>query len=404
MAESIEVLDALPGCGKTHAIFDYMSKHQDKPWLYLSPLKDEVDNRVFKEANRVGMDFVVPEEGSDITKTEKIYEILKEGKNVACTHSLMLRFQDRHIEKITKHDYRIVCDEELNLISGYNIRKEDREFLIKHELIKVVDEKGMIEFTDPEMDTEARYGDVKRLADMGCLFAAKRNTGILVCQLSTKLIKAADRFILLSYKYEGSIMHTFLSLHGFGYQAFKEVTLFRSEQDIKDRLKQLLTLIETPSVKKVRRKYPLSKSWWENSNKENQEEVLKAMRAVFKGSKLPSADLFYTLPKNRVVREDGKSAPMQVKELQKNNFLACSIRATNEYANKKLAIHAYSLHPNQSVKAYLQDLGYECNDTIYALTTLIQWLWRGCIRNEEPMQVAILSDRMNNIFLDWLNK
>lgn len=404
MAEFIEVLDALPGCGKTHAIFDYMSNNQDKPWLYLSPLKDEIDNRVFKEANRVGMDFVVPEEGPDSTKTEQIYYMLKEGKNVACTHSLMLRFQDRHIAKIIKHNYRIVCDEELNLISGYNIRKEDREFLIKHELIKVVDEKGMIEFTDPEMDTEARYGDVKRLADMGCLFAAKRSTGILVCQLSTKLIKAADRFILLSYKYEGSIMHTFLSLHGFGYQAFKEVTLFRSEQDIKDRLKQLLTLIETPSVKKVRRKYPLSKSWWENSNKENQEEVLKAMRAVFKGSKLPSADLFYTLPKNRVVREDGKSAPMQVKELQKNNFLACSIRATNEYASKKLAIHAYSLHPNQSVKVYLQDLGYECDDTIYALTTLIQWLWRGCIRNEEPMQVAILSDRMNSIFLDWLNK
>lgn len=30
MAELIEVLDALPGCGKTHAIFDYMSKNQDK--------------------------------------------------------------------------------------------------------------------------------------------------------------------------------------------------------------------------------------------------------------------------------------------------------------------------------------------------------------------------------------
>lgn len=404
MAEFIEVLDALPGCGKTHAIFDYMSKNQDKPWLYLSPLKEEIDTRVFKEANRVGMDFVVPEEGTDSTKTEQIYYMLKEGKNVACTHNLMLRFQDKHINKIIKHSYRIVCDEELNLISGYNIRKEDREFLTKHGLIKVVDDKGMIEFTDPEMDTEARYGDVKRLADMGCLFAAKRSTGILVCQLSTKLLQAADRFILLSYKYEGSIMHTFLSLHGFGYKKFDEVTLYRSEQDIKNRLKELLKLVETPSVKKIRRKYPLSKSWWENSPKDHQEEVIKAMRAVFKGSRLPSADLFYTLPKNRVIKEDGKVAPIQVRELQKNNFLACSIRATNEYASKRLAVHAYSLHPNQSVKAYLQDLGYECDDKIYALTTLIQWLWRGCIRNEEEMQVAILSDRMNSIFLEWLNE
>lgn len=404
MATTIEVLDALPGCGKTHAVFDYMSKNQDKPWLYLSPLKDEIDNRVFKEANRVGMDFVVPDEGVDSTKTDQIYYMLKEGKNVACTHNLMLRFQDRHIAKILKHGYRVVCDEELNLISGYNIRKEDREFLLKHELIKVVDEKGKIEFTDPDMDTEARYGDVKRLADMGCLFAAKRSTGILVCQLSTKLIEAADQFILISYSYEGSIMHTFLSLHGFNYKPLSGISLHRSEQDIKNRLKQLITLINTPSVKKVRRKYPLSKSWWENSPKENQEEVIKAMRAVFKGSKIPASDLFYTLPKNRVIREDGKTAPMQVKELQKNNFLACSVRATNEYANKRLAIHAYSLHPNHSVKTYLQDLGYECDDTNYALTTLIQWLWRGCIRNEEPMQVAILSDRMYMIFIEWLNK
>lgn len=404
MAKDIEVLDALPGCGKTHAIFTYMSNNQDKPWLYLSPLKDEIDNRVLKEANRVGMDFVIPDEGSDSTKTEQIFNMLKEGKNIACTHNLMLRFQDRHIEKIIKHSYRVVCDEELNLISGYNIRKEDREFLIKHNLIKVVDEKGMIEFTDPDMDTEARYGDVKRLADMGCLFAAKRSTGILVCQLSTKLIIAADRFILLSYSYEGSIMFTFLSLHGFGYKPFNEVSLYRSEQNIKDKLKELLTLIETPSVKKIRRKYPLSKSWWENSPKAHQEEVIKAMISVFSNSKLSSSDLFYTLPKNRVIKEDGKSTALNVKHLQKNNFLACSIRATNEYADKKLAIHAYSLHPNQSVKTYLQDLGHECNDSVYALTTLIQWLWRGCIRKEEPMQVAILSDRMNSIFLDWLNK
>lgn len=401
MADTIEVLDALPGCGKTYAIFDYMSSNQDTPWLYLSPLKDEIDSRVFKEANRCGIDFVVPEEG-DSTKTDQIYTMLKEGKNVACTHSLMLRFQDRHINKIIQHKYRIVCDEELNLISGYNIRKEDREFLIKHKLIEVVDEKGMIAFTDGDMDTEARYGDVKRLADMGCLFAAKRNSNMLVCQLSTKLIKAAERFILLSYNYEGSIMHTFMQLHGFGYSKFNEVSLYRSEQDIKTKLKELITLIDTPSVKKVRRKYPLSKGWWESSNKELQQEVIRAMTAVYKGSKLTSSEMFYTLPKNRVIQENDKKAPIAVKQLQKNNFLACSVRATNEYAHKRLAIHAYSLHPNSSVKAYMQDLGYECNDSVYALSMLIQWLWRGCIRNEEPMQVAILSDRMNNIFLDWL--
>lgn len=34
MTKTIEVLDALPGCGKTHAIFDYMAGDLSKPWLY----------------------------------------------------------------------------------------------------------------------------------------------------------------------------------------------------------------------------------------------------------------------------------------------------------------------------------------------------------------------------------
>ena len=39
MTQQIEVLDALPGSGKTTAIFTYMAQHQEKPWLYLSPMK-----------------------------------------------------------------------------------------------------------------------------------------------------------------------------------------------------------------------------------------------------------------------------------------------------------------------------------------------------------------------------
>ena len=39
MTKQIEIVDALPGSGKTYSIFDYMADDQSKPWLYLSPLE-----------------------------------------------------------------------------------------------------------------------------------------------------------------------------------------------------------------------------------------------------------------------------------------------------------------------------------------------------------------------------
>jgi len=42
MTTQIEVLDALPGSGKTTAIFTYMSEHQEKPWLWTAKRRRQV--------------------------------------------------------------------------------------------------------------------------------------------------------------------------------------------------------------------------------------------------------------------------------------------------------------------------------------------------------------------------
>ena len=40
---------------------------------------------------------------------------------------------------------------------------------------------------------------------------------------------------------------------------------------------------------------------------------------------------------------------------------------------------------------------------VFALSEMLQWLWRGCIRNKEPMNVVIGSERMYWLFMNWLN-
>ena len=66
-------------------------------------------------------------------------------------------------------------------------------------------------------------------------------------------------------------------------------------------------------------------------------------------------------------------------------------------------IHALDRYPNLAVSSYLQDYGYPVDQDQFALSEMIQWLWRGCIRDGKEMTVYVLSARMRGLLEDWLN-
>lgn len=413
MTKLVEVLDSLPGSGKTHAIIKYMSEHQDKRWLYISPMLEETEDRVPKTAEELGMDFFIPYEDDLYTKSDTCLQALQRGLNICCTHNLMYLFSKKHLEVLKRQGYHVVSDEELNLINGYPMKKEDIDFLLKNGIIRVNEEDGRVSFLDEDMALGARYGDVKAKSDLGMLYAAKRSERFLVIQLSPEIIDASERFILLTYNYTDSLMQVFLKMHKFEYAPFTEVVLWKTEEEIKDTLRKRIQFIETPSVKNIQKSFTLSKSWWVSASKEERNMVAKTIRSVMKVADVSREDMFYTVPKDysvsskgfntKYIGNDPKLDEDGVPIDYTRTFIACNARSTNKYADKGLAVHAYNLFPNQAVKAFIQGHGYVCNDDVYALNMLLQWLFRGCIRKKEGvLKVAILSKRMSAIFKEWL--
>ena len=416
MTKTVEVLDALMGSGKTHAIIEYMSQHQDRPWLYISPMLDEVDSRVPERAQELGLELFVPSEDKATTKSQNCLNALKLGLNICCTHSLMYKFTKEHLKQIKEQGYSVVSDEELNLIDGYNIKPADTTFLLDNKLIEIDQETGLVSFLDETMSIEARYGDVKAKADLGMLYAAKRSAKFMVVQLPPKIIESAERFILLTYNYENSLMQTFLEMHNFNYKAFDEVDLYKSNEEIRNDLLERIEFIETPTIRKIQDKYALSKSWWVNTTKEQRGEISKCILSAMKTKGFKKENMFYTAPKDytlkskgfdtgRIGRDPVVTEDGTVHEMTKT-FIPCNARSTNKYADKELAIHAYNLFPNQSVKAFIQGQGYKVNDDVFALNMMLQWLFRGCIRKKDgsKLKVAFLSKRMSDLFKNWLQK
>lgn len=403
MTKQIEILDALPGSGKTYAILEYISKNKELPWLYITPMLSELEDRLPAMQDKFDLKFMIPEKESPKPKSNQVLEALKEGEHIACTHELTMHFTQEHIKEIALQGYNVVCDEELNLIEAFKLSKSDFDFLHNHNLLsKDTENFGKINFLDQDMSYDAKYGQVKKLCDRGCLYGAKDNDNMLVTYLSPDLILAANRFILLTYNFGGSVMSAFLGLHKITH-SYLDIPLYRSNIKNKQKLIDLIEFVEPLSVKKFlenQTNYNLSSSWWQrevNHKTINKENVRKLLSNLPKNLKVPSNEVFYTLPVDSYSKVKDKNVP-------EVNLLSFNIRATNDYAHKSYAIHALNVFCNVTVSSYLKGYGYIVNEDDYALNTAIQWLFRGRLRNREKMKVTFLSARMNAVFKNWLLK
>ena len=83
------------------------------------------------------------------------------------------------------------------------------------------------------------------------------------------------------------------------------------------------------------------------------------------------------------------------------NWIANTTQGTNDYSRCSTLIYLYDQHINPLIGQWLNESSRSFNDA-YALTELIQWVWRSRIRNGEPIVLYLPSPRMRSIFSDWL--
>lgn len=67
-----------------------------------------------------------------------------------------------------------------------------------------------------------------------------------------------------------------------------------------------------------------------------------------------------------------------------------------------MLVHCYNRYPHLVTTAFLQDCGYPVDADKFAMSEMLQWIWRSRIRKGEPIKIAILSKRMRALFINWL--
>jgi hypothetical protein len=254
------------------------------------------------------------------------------------------------------------------------------------------------DFPDTIKDKNYEHLDLIKLCDSGSLHIKSGLKGyVLIKELPIEVFKAFDEVVILTYMFESSIMCAWLKSHGLSYK-YLDVEFDKTEQELKSSFKSLITNFELPTSSKVIDRYNLSQSWWANASNDKVNKITKACETFINktGYKGVAKKTLLTCPKNKENSVKGKG-------FTRSMWLASSTRATNEYGDKTHIMYLLNKYPSPIIVNHLKRQGVELDQDQYALSEMIQFLWRGCVRNNEPMHVYIASARMRGLFNDWLN-
>ena len=72
------------------------------------------------------------------------------------------------------------------------------------------------------------------------------------------------------------------------------------------------------------------------------------------------------------------------------------------FRSKTSLAYVANIFMNPIVKNYFRINGIEIDEERYALSEMIQWVWRSAIRGGKPISIYVPSKRMRELLISWL--
>lgn len=393
----VTIIDAECGAGKTSWAIQYMNEEIFERFIYITPFISEQDrvvkscyNREFKKPNeKLG-------EGS---KTNHFYKLVSEGYNVTSTHSLFRGLNKEVIDSIKENEYILILDEVADIIEQIPITKRDVQILINEKIIEI-NENGKVLWIDDTyngkfnfMKSPIQNGDVLFYDNM-----------LMLWTFPSEIFKSFKKVYILTYMFKAQVQRYYFDMNNVEYE-YKSVynldgiyVLYDYVETNGSKYKDLIHIYDGKLNNIGDKTTALSKSWYQKASKK---EVMKKLKNntenyyqnIIKGK---SKENMYT------TFEDFKS---QVKgKGYSRSFVSCNARATNDYRDRINCAYLINRYYNPIINRFFVDNGVDIDEDTWALSELIQWLFRSGIRDGEEINLYIPSSRMRNLLIEWLCK
>lgn len=391
------VADARPGIGKTSAAINYINESShDERFLFITPFLSEGER--IKNACPA-REFVSPE-GLSHSKLMDIKEQIREGRNIVSTHALFMNFDREIVESIEASGYTLIIDEAPNLVSECEVTPQDYNVLM--ERFVVADGQGKVIWTDEEY--EGRYSVYKGMCELDSLYLLNNNK--FIWMMSPNVFKAFRRVYIMTYLFDAQISRCYFDATGIPWRKiyieggsldtyrFTEVP----QKYVTPRFKELIHICDDEKLNKIGdHRSALSKNWFATTSDKTIVQLKNNVRNFFINKmRSKSGQNLWTTFKDSRARLSGKGYTL--------GFLPCNARATNEYRNRTYMAYAINIFPNPIYKQFFSRYGVVVHDDLYAVSEMVQWVWRSAIRDNKEVWLYVPSSRMRGLFTDWLNE
>lgn len=432
--DKLVVLDAVMGSGKSQRLIDMVNKsdHNQK-FIYVGVMLDEchrfagtsyeeddeykrpicsnsdvtgvqyvydqnnpLSNRFFKHPDYIGGN-----------KEDNLVYLVNSKRNISTTHQLFRKLSVESVKLCS--DYILIIDEAISVFDYYtDISQAEILALIKKEILYVLEDGFTLQFNRDNFGRgdksvkDTHYENLAELCDIRCLSLLDGKH--IIWKMPIDLIKSFKEVWVATYRFEGSVMSSYLKSHNIPYKVEKfglkpqDFIDLINVVGLKENTHEELLNSTKKKINFVGNKFnSLSSTNYSNDCNNICVELSTNLDNFRKNiTKSKSDNILWTTFKKYKDKVSGRNF--------RKNWLPFNTKATNNYSDVKNMAYLLNIYPLPAIKRMCYLLEYPMDENNFALCEMIQWIWRGNIRKGGSVNLYVPSFRMRKLLIDWLNE
>lgn len=399
----IKVCDAIMGSGKSESAITLMNENPDGRYIYITPYINEAKR--IKESCP-SLQIVEPKKKSEYhgSKTLHTVDLIRDNCNVATTHQAFKYYPDELLNLIREKEYTLIIDESINVFDKVDVAGGDIDTLVASGCLNM-DELGVISLGDREY-TGVKFRELFSMLRTRDI--VKIGDNYFCWYLPPALFLAAPVVYILTYMFDGQDLSYLFAMNGIEYENIgiehEEGTRYYHFIDHPGKMPSYVTelpnkirIFDDEKINSIGDdKFALSMNWYDKERGDvgrMKNNVYNYFHNYMKG--VQTEDLMWGVfdPAKSKIKGKGYT----------NGFVPWNERAKNTYRNKRALAYCVNVFMNADSKKYFNRHGASVNEDKYALSVMVQWIWRSAIRDGEDIDLYIPSSRMRNLLIQWID-
>lgn len=425
----ITIIDAICGKGKTQFSYQNIKDNITQKFIYVTLYMSETQ-RLLKFCEREGIQIQTPKEIYDKnTKTKNksngLKVLLQQGSNIVMTHELFKIINEDVLNLIEKYDYVLYLDEVMDLIHPYRFLTGDLYLLLLNGILsydtqsKLLWKENYFDYynkcmkeADSNYDSRKTtyvgvFNDLKVKCENNSLYLFmlenKDNKTVnleLVYIFPPKIFTSFKHIYVLTYMFEAQLQSVYFKLILNEYELktvnynisldryeLKDYDVEEAKQEFNS-YKNLMNIYQG-KYNDIGKKTNYSYTYLHKCDLKSINKIMRNIKERI--WKVGTEEILWTTIKGN---KDESIRKELSKQGFKSNFIPMNMRATNDYKYKTHLMYIYNRYMKPDLKMIFKT---ELNEDAYALSDLIQWVFRSAIRDNKPIYLFLPSERMRGL-------